>query len=284
MSIFLPNRRSVLLTRKPGVIPANFDVDAAAYIAGVEGPLGDNQTLEIGVRAAINDFVVGCKADGIWSAIKASCILAGARTLSGALVPLVGTAPGNLNFVTSDYNRKIGLKGDGSTKRLNSQYSAQNINTNNSHLAVNGSNFETTGSGKTVIGIYNGGTYNLCDLILANPNRQYRCSLNTDSWPTTSAGLTTSGTVIGSRTSATNAALYQDGDLSSANTATATASNLGTFNLTVFGLTDQTGLLNAYSSARLNFYSIGTGLSGAGVAALHARVTALITAFGTAIP
>jgi hypothetical protein len=46
----------------------------------------------------VNAFVKGCKADGIWSAIKASCILAGADTLAGALVPLVGAAPTNFNI------------------------------------------------------------------------------------------------------------------------------------------------------------------------------------------
>jgi hypothetical protein len=69
--------------------------------------------LEIGVQSAYNDFVVGCKADGIWDAIKASCILAGARTLSGSLTPLKGAAPTNFNFVSGDYNRKTGLVGNG---------------------------------------------------------------------------------------------------------------------------------------------------------------------------
>jgi hypothetical protein len=95
-----------------------FDADAQAYITAVE--TADRQALEAGVRTAINDFVVGCKADGIWDAIKASCIMAGARTLTGALVPLKGTAPTNYNFVPGDYNRKTGLVGDGSSKNLNS--------------------------------------------------------------------------------------------------------------------------------------------------------------------
>jgi hypothetical protein len=67
------------------------DSDAAAYIAAVEA--ADGQALETATRTAIDSFVKGCKNDGIWNAIKASCILAGARTLAGALVPLVGTAP-----------------------------------------------------------------------------------------------------------------------------------------------------------------------------------------------
>ena len=72
------------------------DSDAAAYITAVE--TADGQALEEKVKIAIDNFVLGCKADGIWSAIKASCILAGARTTNGALVPLVGTAPTLNNF------------------------------------------------------------------------------------------------------------------------------------------------------------------------------------------
>ena len=93
-----------------------FDPDAATYIEAVEA--ADEQTLEAGVKLAIDGFVTGCKADGIWDAIKASCILAGARTLNGALVPLAGDAPTNFNFVSDDYDRVTGLKGDGSTKYL----------------------------------------------------------------------------------------------------------------------------------------------------------------------
>ena len=48
-----------------------YDADALAYFARVEGASGDNQVLETAVKDAINAFVVGCKADGIWNAIKA---------------------------------------------------------------------------------------------------------------------------------------------------------------------------------------------------------------------
>jgi hypothetical protein len=94
------------------------DADAVAYIAAVEA--ADGQALEAATRMAINSFVKGCKADGIWPAIKASCILAGARTLAGALIPLVGTAPTNVGglFVDGDYNRKTGLKGGTGPKYL----------------------------------------------------------------------------------------------------------------------------------------------------------------------
>ena len=119
-----------------------FDPDALAYITAVE--TADGEALEAGVREAINSFVVGCKADGIWDALKASCILAGARTLNGALVPLVGDAPTNFNFVSEDYNRKTGLKGDGSTKHLGSNYFASSHDQSNFHMVAC---IENVGSG-----------------------------------------------------------------------------------------------------------------------------------------
>ena len=110
------------------------DFDAINYISAVEA--ADGQPLEEGVKQNIKDFVTGCKLDGIWDAIKVSCILAGARTLNGALVPLKGPAPTNFNFVSGDYNRVTGLKGDGSTKYLDSNRANDADPQNNNHNAV----------------------------------------------------------------------------------------------------------------------------------------------------
>ena len=40
------------------------DADARAYITAVSA--ADGSSLEPAVQQAVNDFVVGCKADGIW--------------------------------------------------------------------------------------------------------------------------------------------------------------------------------------------------------------------------
>jgi hypothetical protein len=56
--------------------------------------------------------------------------------LNGALVPLVGTAPTNNNFVSGDYNRETGLKGNASTKHLNSNRAANADPQNDSHFSV----------------------------------------------------------------------------------------------------------------------------------------------------
>jgi hypothetical protein len=110
------------------------DPDANAYLQAVEA--ADGQTLEIGVAQAVNDFVVGCKADGIWDAIKASCILAGARTLSGSLVPLKGTSPTVSGFTSSDYDRKTGLAKTVGATSFDSNRSNTADPQNSQHLSV----------------------------------------------------------------------------------------------------------------------------------------------------
>jgi hypothetical protein len=242
------------------------DPDANAYILAVEA--ADGQTLETAVRAAINDFVVGCKADGIWAAIKASCILAGARTLEGALVPLVGAAPTNVSFVSGDYNRKTGLVGNGSTKYLDSNYAYPTTLQNNCHAAVHTSSIPSTG--RTLIGYADAlgaGTLFWHDLV-----RLYAISGN-DYIP---ASAVSGFNGITRATSSTFT--YRRAGLSSLvsqNSTSVLHQALG-----VFARRRDTGLYDFYSNPRLSFYSIGESLD---LALLDARVTALINAFDAAI-
>lgn len=119
------------------------DPDAADYFARI---VAAGSTISAGNQAAVNAFVVGCKADGIWSAIKASCILAGADDLTGALVPLVGAAPTNFNFVAGDYSRTTGLKGDGLSKNLNANRDNAADPQNSKHIYARVSEIDTTGA------------------------------------------------------------------------------------------------------------------------------------------
>jgi hypothetical protein len=114
-------------------LPASFDPNAATYIAAVTA--ADGQELPPSVQLAINDFVLGCKADGIWNAIKAACFLSGPRTLTGALIPLVGAAPTNVNFVSGDYVAKTGLKGNGAKSLTANRFNSEDPQ-NSNHNAV----------------------------------------------------------------------------------------------------------------------------------------------------
>jgi hypothetical protein len=258
------------------------DPDAAVYIDRVEA--ADGQSLEGGVKLAYSTFVSGCKADGIWDAIKASCILAGARTLSGALVPLVGTAPTNFNFVAWDYNRETGLKGDGSTKYLDSQFNFSSLGLqNNHHLSVFASNLSdetpanfgplaasrNSESGTGSIQIINTGSGS------GTPNQIQFFS----SYSSNSSGISRSvnGIIALARSSSATFDTRVGG--SSANTAD-TSTTVSTENCAVFARAIG-GSGEVYSSSRLAFYSIGESLD---LALLDARVTTLISDLAAAIP
>ena len=250
-----------------------FDTDASTYIEAVEGPTGDNQALETATRYAINDFVIGCKQDGIWSAIKASCILSGARTLAGALIPLAGTAPTNNNFVSGDYNRKTGLVGNGSTKWLNSNRANNADPQNNAHLALYVSTISSNdqwyiGCNQDTGGI-SGSSPTAAGLILQ--------TRGTDSGIPRVGSNLAAGFMGATRSTGTDMTRRFDGS-----TQTASYNSTLTNNITyaVFGRNTSGSVAN-YSNARLAFYSIGESLN---LALLDARVSALITAFGVAIP
>jgi len=265
-------RQSLKTSLKTGLVGAAGGVDAAAavYIAAVEA--ADGQSLEAGVKTAINTFVVGCKADGIWDAIKASCILSGARTLSGALVPLKGTAPTNNNFVSGDYDRKTGLVGDGSTKYLNSNRAANADPQNSHHMAT----YRTLASDSgALLGNIKDPSWDILDTetgVLRTFSR---------SQTGTSTGITGTNNITGfiglSRSSSSAVLGRAKSQSSSLSTTSVTpVSEL----ITVFSR-NLNGIPQTFNASRLAFYSIGESLD---LALLDARVTTLISAYAAAIP
>jgi hypothetical protein len=246
----------------------SFDADAQTYITAVE--LEDQQALETAVKTAINDFVVGCKSDGIWTAIKASCILAGARTLTGALVPLKGTAPTNFNFVTGNYNRATGLVGDGSTKYLDSNRNNDADPQNSKHIAAYLSSYTDLNTTSFAISSSStGGTTGVSQITLNG---------NAD-------------TIVGRANSSQNlpiAAVYGGSFLTGVARTSSNSITLRANNTTVTGAKVSQVPNNAsmqiyagfganYTNARIAFYSIGESLD---LALLDARVTTLINAYG----
>jgi hypothetical protein len=243
------------------------DPEVLAYIAAVQA--ADETAspgigaLEIGTVKAIDDFVTGCKSDGIWSAIKASCILAGARTLTGALVPLAGTAPTNVSslFVADDYNRKTGLVG-AAGKTLNSNRNNNADPQNSKHVGVYATTITTAlnqsyaatsfGSGFTSLNTLNATTVNF--------------NINANSGPVTVPNVIG---FLGANRSASN---IQQARTNNATVQNATASQ---------SPRNENIILFNGVAMRLAFYSIGESLN---LALLDARVTDLINAFAAAIP
>jgi hypothetical protein len=257
-----------LIYINPYAFGAALDPDAAAYIAAVEGPSADNQALEPAVVTAINDFVVGCKADGIWSAIKASCILAGARTLSGALIPLAGTAPTNNNFVSGDYDRKTGLNGNGTTKWLNSNRN-NNVDPQNSfHMCC----YVSTVSAATAVYMGAGPATN--ESGASNFGRSGTMFTRNRTSGATSVTVVTTGLMGNSRDNSSTYTNRFGGISTTATVASQTPNNnlIGVFSAT-------NGAIPA--AGRFAFYSIGESLA---IALLDSRVTTLINDFAAAIP
>jgi hypothetical protein len=243
----------------------SFDTDALAYIAAVES--ADTQSLEAGVKVAYNDFIVGCKDDGIWDAIKASCILAGARTLDGCLVPLKGTAPTNNGpFVSGDYNRETGLVGNGSTKYLDSNRNNNADPQNSKHLSVWRSTASSVDGGLIGSAVGTGHSH----LYTGFSNFIERCNgIGAHQVPlTTHPGAVFYGI---SRSDSSKFSVRIGGtNYLPVLASEAPASQL----IRVFEMAGRT-------NARLAFYSIGESLD---LALLDTRVTALMTAIGAAIP
>jgi hypothetical protein len=263
MTIYVPGKVTLRQTWQP------MDPDAAAYITAVE--TADGQALEEKVKIAIDNFVLGCKADGIWSAIKASCILAGARTLAGALVPLVGAAPTNFNFVSGDYDRETGLVGNGSTKYLNSNRNNNADPQDSKHIAAYIYSIPAGGS-SPVMGVNtvaSGGSWisRNADGTTSSQRTNSGASYSyANAWPISSKliGVSRSGSALQSHIAA------QGIQTSTISSTTPVNEAINVFRA-----------IGNYTLARIPFYSIGENLD---LALLDARVTDLINAIGVAIP
>lgn len=274
------DRGTFTVTGSPVSLVGADDADAIAYIAAIESE--DGQQLEFGVQAAYNRFVKGCKSDSIWTAIEAACIMAGARTRAGALVPLKGTAP--TQHGTSggwSYNRETGLQANGTDNYLNSQR-AQNADGQDScHLAVYVSTAHTTGAGS--FRAYAAAATPVSPFIGTHIQRDEN---NGQLYTRVNSGTVTffgSGSQTGfigvSRASSAAHDLRHEGATTSQSTTSAApiASNTFVFANNVGG----SPYANSFSNSRIAFYSIGSSIN---LAQLDSRVSTLITDLAAAIP
>jgi hypothetical protein len=248
-----------------------FDPDARDYILRVEA--ADGQRLESQVRGAINAFVIGCKADGIWTALKASCIMAGARTLSGALIPLVGTAPTNNNFVSGDYNRKTGLLGNGTNKSLNANRNSNADPLTNKHLSVYCTTGNTRDVARAVIATATGNNQGSSQIFTNSTALNVRVSYSTAPTSFTVSGLI-NGFIGGSRNNSSTYDYYFNNALGSQSNASSIF--FASQNTFVFA----TSTPSLYSDARIAFYSIGTSID---LSMLNSRTTTLMNTLASVI-
>jgi hypothetical protein len=229
-----------------------------------------------GLANAINNFIVGCKADGTWDAIKACCIMGGWNNLNGALYPLKGAVPTNVNFVSGDYDRNTGLKGDASTKYLNSNRNNNADPQNSRHASVyltaentnyNYSRFIVAGDSSLGDTGINSGAVSPSDIGL-----RFYCTSNSykSSLPETTIGLL--GVV---RSSASNF-VFRGAQANQTVSFSSIAPRNETY--TIFGRPLDSPA--RFANGRIAFYSIGESLD---LALLDARVTTLLSAINAAI-
>lgn len=241
-----------------------FDPDTRDFIMRVER--ADGQAMEARTRQALDAFVRGCKADGIWDAIKACCVMMGARTLAGALVPLKGAAPTNFNFVSGDYNRKTGLVGNGTTKYLDSNRNNNADPRNSNHNSV----YVSGGTGGTLMGTnvtVNGANH----IDTSGVNLRYH---NRNNAFVLGANFVFPALTGSSRSaSASFSYLFNGAVFDSAQVSQAPENN----NILLFARNPASP--TSFCNRRLSFYSIGEALN---LALLNARVTALSNAISTA--
>jgi len=260
---------------RPRATGTGFDSSATAYIAAVE--LADGEPLELLVKKAISDFVRGCKADGIWTAIKASCLLMGARTLSGALTPLVGSAPTNFNFVSGDYNRETGLVGNASTKYLVTNRAGNADPQNSNHIAVYASTAHSN-AGNAGAYVATGGIGGLAGASDVGRSGANTANLFSRSRSSTAFAIDGAGAATGfiglSRSSSASYTRRANG---TSGFSTVTSETPASPDYHVFRFSDASG----YCNGRLAFYSVGESLD---LVLLDTRITALYNAIGAAIP
>jgi len=256
----------------PGVgsQPLPTDSDCLTYLAAVAA--ADGAGVEVGVATAVDEFFRELKAtSGLFEAIKASCILAGARTLAGALVPVVGAAPTNVanGFVSGDYSRTAGLTGDG-TSYLDSGRAPDDDPLNDAHISV-----YVTGSA-TSNTHYKAGAYSAAtqQTLLRSNFGTFISAVNSGNFASSGGGNDVG--LFGASRFASDSSEFR---LLGVTTADSTASDAAsTQNITVFARND--GTPDGFFDGAIAFYSIGTSVD---LEALDTAVDNLITAIGEAL-
>ena len=238
----------------------NFAPATNAWLAAVEA--ADGQLLENGVYNAMGAF-----GDYRIPLGGACCLMAGARTLAGALVPMVGAAPTAFNFVSGDYDRTTGLVGDGSTKYLdsnrNNNADPQDSNHNALYItffssgtqAFMGADTPTFSSGANNIG-------RTVSLFLRNRNT---ASFNTVT--------PSSPSLVGTSRAASGSYTFRAGGVNQPNTQTSQTPFNGS--MTIFA----TGGTGFRSSSRIAFYSIGPAVD---LTAMDTAITTCMSALAAA--
>jgi hypothetical protein len=252
---------------------ADFEPEAAAWIAGVEA--ADGEALETGVRDAVDTFVAGCKTDGNFSKLWSCGIFRGPRTLAGLLHPLVGAVPDNTGFVLGDYVRDQGLAGNASSKRLLLPIAHQGLPQNSIHESVF-VDTASSGSGQVMIGA-GGSSLSFTEIQRAASNITFYGRAGSAD---TMGGATDTGFMGLSRGSSGSFSGRVAGTTTSFTRTSVSSRSEFADRICLFAENYQ-DTFAAFTDARLGFYSAGLDLN---LTTFGPRVETLMSSIAAAIP
>lgn len=262
------------VTANGGTVSSNTLAAVSTFCASIDR--------ESGLRAAILRLNLLCgNSDASLNAVRTPLYLSG--SFGGTAIG--NTTDTNFNFVAGDYQETGsggGLKGNGSSKYLNTGFAQSSLTLTSTHLSMSGTSLETTGD-RMAMGqfVFPGDLSSLVtlDITTGGGNRGYRS-------PATTAALfahanaTSESHMVGTRTASNLIRTYRAGQQAAENTGAASLS-VASRVFTVFA-GNNNGTIDSYTAARLRMYSIGNGLTAAQALAFSNAVVAFNTALGRA--
>lgn len=254
--------------------PASGDVDAASWVDRVRSNGG---TVSYATQTAVTNFVVGCKADGIWAKFLRVNLFCGDQ-LAAAQVPLVATKGTSLetwiNVVSGDYAEATGLAGNGGNKSVGTGISDPETG---GGLALYLRSFTVLGITSSPIGAKN-----------AAGTQYFRIDVNSDAtWHAIYGG--TASVATGSmspgffhtfRQSTTDLRLYRNGTQIGSTATTATTAANPASGINVLSSTQGGTPTNFSTCLAAGYFYHDATFSAADAANLYARIQAFQTALG----
>jgi hypothetical protein len=264
------------VTANGGTVSSNTLAAVSTFCASI--------ALESGLRSAILRLnLFAGNSDASLNAVRTPLYLSG--SLGGATIG--NTTDTNFNFVAGDYAETGsggGLKGDGTSKYLNTGFNYSSIpSANSTHLSFSGTSLETTSGDRMALGSFEfpGDLNRLCilDIQTGTSLRGYRSS-TVGQAQFNNSGITAEPHMIGTRTSVTLNRVYRSGSQAAESTTTAGPTTFARPFAVFAG--NNNGTVSAFTAGRLRMYSIGNGLTAAQALAFSNAVIAFNTALGRA--
>lgn len=251
-----------------------YDADAQAYFDQIALA---GSTIDSTAKMAINDFVLGCKTDSIWTLLQDIGPLCG-DDLTGALVKLKKLSSAwtytSTGFVGGDYSQATGLTG-GTGRYLTTGVLANALTTNSTGIGVYDRN--TVDSTTNQHGVTSGGGNRLSLYAPYSDNKVYSSQYSI-AGELGSAALTGAiGFVFSRRPSGVSHAIDRNGSVI-ASTGTVSGS-LPAVDIVFFG-NNNDGAKSASCNHTLAFLCLTLGMNDPQSASFYTRVQALQTALG----